>query len=57
MLAGHAIPGGLIKSTDLSKIYVRVEFQGWDKNDREHSIPLELKSLTFMPLKEALGKQ
>jgi hypothetical protein len=51
------IPEGVIKSEDLSKIYVRVGCQGWDKNDSEHPFPLELNSQTFMPLKEALGKQ
>ena len=53
----HHIPEGVIKSEDLSKIYVRVQCQGWDKNDHEHTFPLELQSQTFMPLKEALGKQ
>jgi len=53
----HHIPEGVIKSEDLSKIYVRVECQGWDKNDKEHPLPLELTSQTFMPLKESLGKQ
>jgi hypothetical protein len=51
------IPEGVIKAEDLSKIYVRVECQGWDKNDSVHPLPLELNSQTFMPLKEALGKQ
>jgi len=51
------IPEGNIKSEELSKIYVRVECQGWDKNDKEHPLPLDLMSQTFMPLKEALGKQ
>ena len=51
------LPNGVIRSEDLSKIYVRVECQGWDKNDFEHPLPLELQSQTFMPLKEALGKQ
>jgi len=53
----HQIPEGTIKSEDLSKIYVRVECQGWDKNDKEHPLPLDLQSQTFMTLKEALGKQ
>ncbi len=56
-LTTHHIPEGVIKSEDLSKIYVRVQCQGWDKNDHEHTFPLELQSQTFMPLKEALGKQ
>ena len=53
----HHIPEGVIKSEDLSKTYIRVQCQGWDKNDHEHTFPLELQSQTFMPLKEALGKQ
>ena len=56
-LTTHCIPEGVIKSEDLSKIYVRVQCQGWDKNDLVHPLPLELNSQTFMPLKEALGKQ
>ena len=53
----YQIPEGVIKSEDLSKIYVRIDTQGWDKTDSEHPIPLELKSQTFMSLEEALGKQ
>jgi hypothetical protein len=51
------IPEGNIKSEELSEIYVRVECQGWDKNEKEHAVPIELMSQTFIPLKEALGKQ
>jgi hypothetical protein len=51
------IPEGVIKSEDLSKIYIRVQCQGWDKNDHEHSFPLELQSQTILPLKEILEKQ
>jgi hypothetical protein len=51
------IPEGTIKPEDLSKIYIRVDTQGYDKNDKEHPLPLELKSQTFKPLNEALGKQ
>ncbi len=53
----YQIPEGLIKSEDLSKIYIRVSTSGYDKNDSEHPLPLELQSQTFMPLNEALGKQ
>jgi len=52
----YQIPEGTIKDEDLSKIYVRVECQGWDKNNKEHPMPLSLQSQTFMTLKEALGK-
>lgn len=52
----HQIPEGTIKSEDLSKIYVRIECQGWDKNDQEHPMPLDLSSQTFKPLNEALVK-
>ena len=51
------IPEGQIKSEDLSKIYIRIDTQGYDKNDSEHPLPLEVRSQTFMPLNEALGKQ
>jgi hypothetical protein len=53
----YQIPEGVIKSEDLSKIYVRIDTQGYDKTDSEHPLPLELKSQTFMSLEEALGKQ
>jgi hypothetical protein len=53
----YQIPEGVIKSEDLSKIYVRIDTQGYDKSDSEHPLPLELKSQTFMSLEEALGKQ
>lgn len=52
----HQIPEGTIKDEDLSKVYVRVECQGWDKNNKEHPLPLSLESQTFMSLEEALGK-
>jgi hypothetical protein len=51
------IPEGHIKSENLSKIYIRIDTQGYDKNDSEHPLPLEIRSQTFMPLNEALGKQ
>ena len=53
----YQIPEGIIKSEDLSKIYVRIDSQGYDKTDSDHPFPLELKSQTFMSLEEALGKQ
>ena len=53
----HQIPEGTIKDEDLSKIYVRVECQGWDKNNKEHPLPLNLLSHTFMTLEEALSKE
>jgi hypothetical protein len=52
----HQIPEGKIKSEDLSDIYVRVECQGFDKDDSDHPVSLELRSETIKPLKEALGK-
>jgi hypothetical protein len=51
------IPEGTIKPERLSQTYVRVECQGWDKNEKEHPIPIDLMSQTFIPLKEALGTQ
>jgi len=53
----HQIPEGKLKSEDLSDIYIRVECQGLDKDELEHPVPLELRSQTFRPLEEALGKQ
>lgn len=52
----YQIPEGILKSEDLSKIYVRIDTQGYDKTEK-HPLPLELKSQTFMSLEEALGKQ
>jgi hypothetical protein len=57
MLPQYAIPEGIIKSKDLSEIYVRVECLGWDKNDHEHFLAIEFKSATFMSLKKALGEK
>jgi hypothetical protein len=51
----YKIPQSLIKSDDLSNIYIRIECRGFDKNDF-HSVPIEFQSETFMHLKEALGK-
>ena len=56
MLTVCPIPEGVINSDDLSKIYVRVQCQGWDKNEGGF-LPIELETNTFVPLKEALGKQ
>jgi hypothetical protein len=56
-LTAHAIPEGVIKAEDLSKIYVRVQCQGWDQNDHEHFLPLELQSSTILPLKKIMEKQ
>jgi hypothetical protein len=56
-LTEHSIPEGIIKSEDLSKIYVRIQCQGWDANDREHFFPLELQSSTILPLTEIMEKK
>lgn len=53
-LTAQTIPEGIIKAEDLSKIYVRVQCQGWDQNDNEHFLPLELQSSTILPLKEIM---
>jgi hypothetical protein len=50
------IPEGIIKSEDLSKIYIRVECQGWDKNENRFTFPVEFTSETFMLLKAALSR-
>ena len=52
----HQIPEGKLKSEDLSDTYVRIECQCWDRDERARTMPLELTSHTFRPLKEALGK-
>lgn len=56
-LTAHSVPKGIIKAEDLSKIYVRVQCQGWDQNDHEHFFPLELQSSTILPLKEIMESQ
>lgn len=53
-LTAHSVPKDIIKSEDLSKIYVRVQCQGWDQNDKEHFLPLELQSSTILTLKEIM---
>lgn len=53
----YQIPENLIKSEDLSKIYIRVDTMGYDKTDSEHSLPLEVSSGSFMLLQEALSKK
>lgn len=55
-LTAQAIPEGIIKAEDLPKIYVRVQCQGWDQNDHQHFLPLELQSSTILPLKEIMEK-
>lgn len=57
MLTVCPIPEGIINSDDLSKVYVRVGCQGWDKDEHGGFVPIELETNTFVPLKEALGKQ
>ena len=52
----HQIPEGKLKSGDLSDTYIRIICACWDKDDKDHPLPLELWSNTFRPLKEALGK-
>ena len=52
----HKIPEGTLKSGDLSDTYIRIISACWDKDDKDHPLPLELWSNTFRPLKEALGK-
>ena len=56
-LTAHPIPEVMIKAEDLSKIYVRVECQGWDQNAHEHFLPLELQTSNILHLKEILEKQ
>jgi hypothetical protein len=50
------IPEGILKSEDIPDTYVRVECQCWDTDEEDSSMPLEIRSNTFRPLKEALGQ-
>lgn len=50
------ISEGFLKSEDIPNTYVRIETQCWDTDDKDHPVPIELKSETFRPLKEALGQ-
>jgi hypothetical protein len=50
------IPEGVLKPENISDAYVRIEAQCLDTDDMDHPVPTELKSETFRPLKEALGK-
>ncbi len=50
------IPEGFLKPEDIPDTYVRIECQCWDSTDMDHPVPVELKSETFRPLKEALGQ-
>jgi hypothetical protein len=50
------IPEGILKSEDIPDTYVRVECQCWDTDEEDSSAPLEIRSNTFRPLKEALGQ-
>jgi len=50
------IPEGFLKPEDIADTYVRIESQCWDTDDKEHPVPVELKSETFRPLNEALGQ-
>ena len=49
------IPEGFLKPEDIPDTYVRIETQCWD-TESDHPVPVELKSETFRPLKEALGQ-
>ena len=50
------IPEGFLKPEDISDTYVRIESQCWDADDKDHPVPVELKSETFRPLQEALDQ-
>lgn len=50
------IPEGFLKSEDIPDTYVRIECQCWDTADKDQPLPMELRSETFLPLKEALGQ-
>ena len=50
------IPEGFLKSEDIPDAFVRIECQCWDTADKDQPVPMELRSETFRPLKEALGQ-
>jgi hypothetical protein len=50
------IPEGVLKPGDVLDTYIKIECQCLDRDDMDHPVPIELKSETFRPLKEALGK-
>ena len=52
----HQIPEGKLKAEDIPDTYVRVECEGLDKDDSDHPVSLEIRSITMRPLIEALGK-
>jgi hypothetical protein len=52
----HEIPEGVLKSEDIPGTHIRVECQCVDPDDKEYAVPVELRSDTFRPLKEALGQ-
>jgi hypothetical protein len=52
----HVIPEGKLKQEDLDNTYVRIECQCIDSGEPQQPLPLELRSETFIPLKEALSK-
>ncbi len=54
IMTKYQIPEDLIKTEDLSKIYIRVDTLGYDITDSLHSQPFEVSSRSFIPLSEAL---
>jgi hypothetical protein len=52
----HVIPEGKLKKEDLDNTYVRIECQCIDSGEPQQPPPLELRSETFISLKEALSK-
>jgi len=52
----HVIPEGKLKQEDLDNTYVRIECQCYDSVEPEKPYSLELRSDTFISLKEALSK-
>ena len=52
----HQLPEGILKSENIPTTYIRIECRCSDPDDKDHPVPIELKSETFRPLKEALGQ-
>lgn len=50
------IPKGILKYEEILDTYIRIETQCWDKGEKDHPAPVELKSETFLPFVEAFGQ-
>jgi hypothetical protein len=51
----HVVPEGKLKKEDLDNTYVRIECQCIDSGEPQQPLPLELRSETFIPLRNDEG--